>query len=157
VLCGCLRILLRCCHCCCHVGRLARLRRLITTVKWTRAACCQFVPVPCSIVTTSPASAALDLTDVHAKLDRAEEHINDLSDEIDSFVNGESYGSFEARLNPIDESYSMIFRENKPLPVSRLGRSSRRRVSQLALRAELSPLRPGPTRSSALPASVPDL
>jgi len=121
VLCGCLRILLRCCHCCCHVGRLARLRRLITTVKWTRAACCQFVPVPCSIVTTSPASAALDLTDVHAKLDRAEEHINDLSDEIDSFVNGESYGSFEARLNPIDESYSMIFRENKPLPVSRWG------------------------------------
>ena|SRR5215216_1432686 len=83
-------------------------------VKWTRAASCQSVPVPCSIVTTTSAPPALDFTDVHAKLDRAEEHINTLSDEIDAFVNGDSYGRFEARLNPIDESYSMIFHETNP-------------------------------------------
>jgi hypothetical protein len=90
-------------------------------VKWTRAACCQFVPVPCSIVATPPAPTALDLTDTHAKLDRAEEHINTLSDEIDSFVAGDSYARFEARFNPIDESYSVIFHENKPLPIQRWG------------------------------------
>jgi hypothetical protein len=62
-----------------------------------------------------------DFADVHAKLDRAEEHINQLSEAIDSFVAGQSYARFEARFNPIDESYSVIFHENQPLPVQRWG------------------------------------
>jgi hypothetical protein len=64
---------------------------------------------------------APDFTDLHAKLDRAEEHINTLSDEIDSFVAADSYARFEARFNPIDESYSVIFHENQSLPVQRWG------------------------------------
>ena len=60
---------------------------------------------------------ASDFIDVHAKLARAEEHMNELSEAIDSFVAGDSYARFEPRFNPIDESYSVIFHESE-LPAS---------------------------------------
>jgi len=64
-------------------------------------------------------STAPDLTGVHAKLDRAEEHISALRDEIRPLMEGLSYARFETRHNVLDDSYSVIFHEVEPLPVIR--------------------------------------
>jgi hypothetical protein len=66
-------------------------------------------------------STAPDLTGVHAKLDRAEEHISALRDEIRPLMEGLSYACFETRHNVLDDSYSVIFHEVEPMPVVRWG------------------------------------
>jgi hypothetical protein len=62
-----------------------------------------------------------DLTGVHAKLDRAEEHMDSLRDEIRPLMEGLSFAEFETRHNVLDDSYSVIMRETAALPVVRWG------------------------------------
>lgn len=62
----------------------------------------------------------LDLTDPIAKLDRSEYHLDALSAEVRGVMelNAEA---METRFNPIDQSYSSIFKEPRPIPHVDLG------------------------------------
>jgi hypothetical protein len=62
-----------------------------------------------------------DLTGVHAKLDRAEEHMDALRDEIRPLMEALSFATFETRHNVLDDSYAVIMREAAALPVVRWG------------------------------------
>jgi hypothetical protein len=62
-----------------------------------------------------------DLTGVHAKLDRAEEHIDALRDEIKPVMEGLTSAQAETRHNVLDDSYSVIMRQSAALPVVRWG------------------------------------
>jgi hypothetical protein len=62
-----------------------------------------------------------DLTGVHAKLDRAEEHMDALRDEIRPLMEGLSSVQGETRHNVLDDSYSVIMRGSAALPVVRWG------------------------------------
>jgi hypothetical protein len=75
-------------------------------------------PLRSFVMSTPPAP---DLTGVHAKLDRAEEHIDALRDEIKPVMEGLTSAQAETRHNVLDDSYSVIMRQSAALPVVRWG------------------------------------
>src|SRR5207248_11185539 len=63
-----------------------------------------------SVTTPTPP----DLTGVHLKLERADQHITALGDEITEF--GRDYITYELRQGKLDDSYAVHFHFTKPIP-----------------------------------------